>query len=67
LDAGDGSKARGLNSNQPGIKKNADGSVTLWFAPEAQAGQEANWVQTTPGQKLELAFAALRPVGAVVQ
>jgi hypothetical protein len=40
----------GLDSNQKGIKKNADGSVTVWFAPKAPAGQEANWVQTMPGK-----------------
>ena len=32
------------------IKKNADGSVTVWFGPKAPAGQETNWVQTMPGK-----------------
>jgi hypothetical protein len=40
----------GLDSNQKDIKKNADGSVTVWFAPKAPAGQETNWVQTMPGK-----------------
>jgi hypothetical protein len=39
-------KLAGLDSNEPDIKKNADGSVTVWFAPKAPAGQETNWVQT---------------------
>jgi hypothetical protein len=43
-------KLAGLDSNEPDIKKNADGSVTVWFAPKAPAGQEANWVQTMPGK-----------------
>ena len=43
-------KLAGLDSNQKDIKKNADGSVTVWFAPKAPAGQEANWVQTMPGK-----------------
>jgi hypothetical protein len=43
-------KLAGLDSNQQGIKKNPDGSVTVWFAPKAPAGQEANWVQTMPGK-----------------
>src|SRR5580658_496198 len=43
-------KLAGLDSNQSGIKKNADGSVTVWFAPKAPAGHEANWVQTMPGK-----------------
>ena len=43
-------KLAGLDSNREGIKKNSDGSVTVWFAPKAPAGQEANWVQTMPGK-----------------
>lgn len=43
-------KLAGLDSNQPNIKKNADGSVTVYFAPQAPAGQEGNWVQTVPGK-----------------
>ena len=41
-------KLAGLDSNQPDIKKNADGSVTVWFAPKAPPGHESNWVQTVP-------------------
>ena len=29
---------------------NEDGSITLWFGPEAPEGREANWVQTVPGK-----------------
>jgi hypothetical protein len=43
-------KLAGLDSNQKDIKKNADGSVTVWFAPKPPAGQESNWVQTMPGK-----------------
>jgi hypothetical protein len=43
-------KLAGLDSNQKDIKKNADGSVTVWFAPKPPAGQETNWVQTMPGK-----------------
>jgi hypothetical protein len=43
-------KLAGLDSNQKGILKNADGSVTVWFAPKAPAGHENNWVQTMPGK-----------------
>jgi hypothetical protein len=43
-------KLAGLDSNQKGIQKNADGSVTVWFAPKAPAGHETNWVQTMPGK-----------------
>ena len=37
-------KLAGLDSNQKDIKKNVDGSVTVWFGPETPAGQESNWV-----------------------
>jgi hypothetical protein len=43
-------KAAGLDSTQKGIQKNADGSVTVWFAPKSPVGHESNWVQTTPGK-----------------
>jgi hypothetical protein len=43
-------KLAGLDSNRKDIKKNADGSVTVWFGPKAPAGQESNWVQTMPGK-----------------
>jgi hypothetical protein len=43
-------KLAGLDSNQKDIKKNADGSVTVWFGPKAPTGQETNWVQTMPGK-----------------
>jgi hypothetical protein len=43
-------KLAGLDSNQKGVEKNPDGSVTVWFAPKAPAGREANWVQTMPGK-----------------
>jgi hypothetical protein len=40
----------GIDSTLPNIKKNADGSVTIWFGPKAPAGQENNWVETVPGK-----------------
>ena len=43
-------KTAGVDSNKPGLKKNPDGSVTIWFSPKAPAGQEANWVQTMTGK-----------------
>ncbi|KPA21705.1 hypothetical protein shim_24120 [Shimia sp. SK013] len=36
------------NNKRDPIVENADGSVTLYFGPEAPEGQEANWVQTIP-------------------
>jgi hypothetical protein len=43
-------KLAGVDSNASGLKKNPDGSVTVWFGPKAPAGQESNWVQTMPGK-----------------
>lgn len=43
-------KLAGVDSHHPGLKTNADGSVTIWFAPKPPAGRESNWVQTVPGK-----------------
>jgi len=34
------------SSNVPELQKNADGSVTLFFGPQAPTGKEGNWVPT---------------------
>jgi hypothetical protein len=39
-----------IGSQKPGLKKNADGSVDLYFGPAAPRGKAANWVQTVPGK-----------------
>lgn len=39
------------------LQKNADGSVDLYFGPEAPGGKEANWIPTRAGQWF---FVALR-------
>lgn len=39
---------------------NTDGSIDVYFAPEAPEGQEANWIQTIPGKSW---FVALRMYG----
>lgn len=43
-------KLAGVDSNQPDIKANDDGSYTVWFGPEAPDGKEGNWIQTVPGK-----------------
>ena len=37
-------------SSRQDLKKNADGSVNLYFGPTVPAGLESNWVQTVPGK-----------------
>ena len=39
-----------LGSQTEGLKKNADGSYDIYFAPKAPKGQEGNWLQTIPGK-----------------
>jgi hypothetical protein len=41
-------------STTPGLQKNADGSVDLYFGAKAPAGKESNWVPTNPKGKFEL-------------
>ena len=38
----------GLDSRKD-LVKNADGSVDLYFGPEAPKGKEKNWIPTVPG------------------
>ncbi len=37
-------------SQNPKLASNADGSVDVYFGPEAPAGKEDNWIQTIPGK-----------------
>jgi len=39
----------GLSSQKEGLIVNADGSVDVWFGPEAPEGMAPNWVQTAEG------------------
>lgn len=43
-------KTAGLDSNNPSIKANADGSYTMWFGPKAPKSREGNWIQTMSGK-----------------
>ena len=37
-------------SNTEGVKKNDDGSFTIYFGPKAPEGFQNNWIQTVPGK-----------------
>ena len=52
----------GLDSTLPGIRMDPDGGVTVWFGPEAPAGQEGNWVQTMPGRGFNAALRLYGPL-----
>ena len=37
-------------STYSGPQANSDGSIDVYFGPEAPAGKENNWIQTVPGK-----------------
>jgi hypothetical protein len=43
-------------STTPELQKNADGSVDVYFGPNAPAGKETNWVPTSKDGKFEVLF-----------
>jgi len=45
-----------LASTDQGVVKNADGSVDVYFGPNAPQGHEGNWVQTEPGKQWFIMF-----------
>jgi hypothetical protein len=44
------------SSQTPGLQKNADGSVDIYFGPKAPAGKESNWVPTSADGGFEVLF-----------
>jgi hypothetical protein len=48
-------------STTPGLQKNADGSVDIYFGPKAPSGRESNWVPTDPNGKFEVLFRLYGP------
>ena len=54
--------ARASRSSQISeLQKNPDGSVDVYFGPEAPNGKEANWVPTDPKRPFELMFRLYAP------
>ena len=51
-----------LGSQTEGIRKNADGSYDIYFAPRPPSGQEGNWLQTIPGKSWWLALRMYGPL-----
>jgi hypothetical protein len=48
-------------STTTGLQKSADGSVDIYFAPTAPAGEESNWVPTRPSGRFEVLFRLYGP------
>lgn len=55
-------KFAGLDSNNPSVKPNSDGSFTVWFGPEAPQGHEGNWIQTMPGKSFNVLLRLYGPL-----
>jgi len=53
-----------LNSVRSGLKVNDDGSVDLYFGPQAPKGWESNWVQTVPEKGWFVLFRIYGPLDA---
>jgi hypothetical protein len=49
-------KTLSRSSQNLGLQKNADGSVDIYFGPNAPVGKETNWVPTSPSGKFEVLF-----------
>jgi hypothetical protein len=46
----------GIASFTEDLQKNPDGSVDVYFGPEAPSGKETNWLPTVPGKRFFLIF-----------
>ena len=58
--------SRASRSSQiPDLQTNADGSVDIYFGPQAPADKESNWVPTDPGRKFEVMFRLYGPEKAL--
>ncbi len=55
-------KLAGLDSNDPTVQPNEDGSYTMWFGPEAPEGHESNWIQTMPGKSFSVLLRLYGPL-----
>ena len=49
------------SSQTPGLQKNPDGSVDIYFGPKAPQGKESNWVPTNAGGGFETLFRLYGP------
>lgn len=55
-------KLAGLDSNNPSVKPDADGSFTMWFGPKPPEGHEGNWIQTVPGKSYNVLLRLYGPL-----
>lgn len=55
-------KLAGLDSNNPSVKPNGDGSHTMWFGPKLPMDYEGNWIQTMPGKSFNVLLRLYGPL-----
>jgi hypothetical protein len=49
------------------MRKNADGSVDIYFSSKVPAGQESNWIYTPGGEKVVPVVSILWPAKAALR
>jgi hypothetical protein len=52
-------------SSYDGFKTNPDGSIDLYFGPQAPKGLESNWIETLPGKGFFVWFRAYHPTAGL--
>jgi len=55
------------SSDFPGLRRNPDGSVDLWFGPEGPSGGDTNWIPTRAGGGFEMLFRFYGPQPALFE
>jgi hypothetical protein len=55
-------KFAGLDSNNPSVKPNTDGSYTMWFGPKPPQDREDNWIQTMPDKSFNVLIRLYGPL-----
>jgi hypothetical protein len=53
------------SSQIPEMQKNPDGSIDIYFGPQAPAGKDSNWVPTDPARSFEVMFRLYAPTKAL--
>ncbi|MEJ2270450.1 MAG: DUF1254 domain-containing protein [Desulfobulbaceae bacterium] len=56
------SRFPGIDGLKEGLKKNDDGSITVFFGPKPPKGRENNWAQTLPGKSFNVMYRMYGPL-----
>ena len=51
-----------INSKDPKVQKNQDGSYDVYFGPKPPKGKKSNWIQTIPGKGWHMLFRIYGPL-----